>query len=154
MKNITYHILIKGGIKIITETAVQKLLDQLYDYMSFMKGEEARYDLLRGIFHEEALIIEYNQQDCRYHNEKNIHRHIAEINYVLSQDPEIKSEGFTVTELNNTISIAGPTAFVKSVYEKRYSDGVQGFNEIGINTLQMARINQKLKIISMASYEK
>lgn len=155
MKNIKYYNMCKrGGWKIITETAVQKLVDQLYEYMSFKVGEEPHHELLKGIFHEEAVIIDYAHRDFRYYNEKNIQRHIEEINFVLSKDPVIKCKGFSVKELNNTIYIAGPTALVKSVYEKKYSDGMKEFGEIGINSMQIVRINDDLKIISMACFEK
>lgn len=130
------------------------LLDQIYDYMSFKEGQQPRYELLMELFHEEALIIEYTDKEFQYYSEKNIHRHIAEIEYVFSKDPEIKSKGFSVKELKNTISISGPTALVKSVYEKSYSDGIKEYNEIGLNSLQIARIEEKLLIVSMTCFEK
>lgn len=138
----------------ISETAVQRLLDNLYEYISFKAGDEPNLVRLLELFDERAIIIEYLDKSCKECARKSIYQHIEETINIFKQYPEIKSRGFNEVELHNTITIKGPVAYVESVYEKSYFNGKCVVSEIGINSMHIAKLGEELKIISIGWFQK
>ncbi|MBN2694562.1 hypothetical protein JXR93_07855 [bacterium] len=132
---------------------IQILLDKLYEYISFQEGEEPNFFRINELFVDGAKVIEYKDKDFINYNEKNINLHILEMNEVFSKYPLIKSKGFREKEIENDIIINGPVAFVKSRYLKKYFNGKDNIESTGINCMQIAKLNNTLKIISISWYE-
>jgi len=137
----------------INKEEVQLLLDQLYEYMTFKEGEEPHFDRLKNLFVNGALVIEYIDEACQQHIQKDIGKHIEEMNKVFTDYPQIKSKGFSEKELSNTITIYGPMAHVRSQYEKKYFNGKNDIRSTGTNCIHLAKLNKELKIVSIGWYE-
>jgi|LSQX01.3.fsa_nt_gb hypothetical protein len=137
----------------ISRDEIQILLERLYEYISFEPGEDPHVDMLKELFIEGASVIEYLDEGCQKHVQKDIERHIEEINRVFRGHPEITSKGFREKELDNSMTIYGPMAFVKSRYEKEFFNGKENIKATGTNCLHLAKIDGRLKIVSIGWYE-
>lgn len=132
---------------------VQKLLDNLYESISFNEGEEPDFNNLSKLFLDGAKVMEYQDDKFTKYKVKDINEHVKEMYDVFNKYPEIKNKGFLEYEIENEIVFYGPIAFVKSNYFKKYFNGKETIQQIGTNCMQIVNCNGRYKIMSIGWYE-
>lgn len=137
----------------MNETIIQSFLEDFYAYISFEEGQEPNLESFRGLFMDEAVLIEYSDTSKGILSVDNIEHHVYEFEKVFHDYPIIKSKGFNEKEISHTISISGPMAFVESKYLKKYYNGSDYIETVGTNSIHLIWKENDLKIASIGWYE-
>lgn len=131
---------------------IEEFMKSFYSAISCEKGQQPEYVKLQNHFVENAILAEYirGREIPRI---KSIETHINEIKKAFETYKFLSENGFFEEELNKEIVTSGQITMIKSSYEKRYFDGEKNIVQIGVNHLQIIKINNEYKILSVAWYE-
>lgn len=137
----------------MNEKIIQSFLEKFYAYISFEEGQEPNLESFRGLFMDEAVLVEYSDIKQGTLSIDNIDHHVYEFEKVFQDYPIIKSKGFNEKEISHKISISGPMAFVESKYLKTYYNGSDYIETVGTNSIHLIWQENALKIASIGWYE-
>lgn len=128
---------------------IQKTLTALYANISFKAGEEPDYSQMKHIFLDEAIAFEYSSPDSKDYEVKPIDSHFKHMYEIFNNYPQIKKNGFSEVELENSFIINGPIALVSSRYKKHYYVDTKEVIAYGTNNITMMHVDGAYKIISI-----
>lgn len=141
-------------LEVKDKALIEDCASSLYRAISCEPNEEPDYDDIKKLFIDSAIMVEYENKDSKIPNIKTIDEHIKELKNVFKTHPIILKKGFIENQLSIKIMTNGPVATVYSEYEKYYYNGKVDIKNIGCNIIQMIKIDNKYKILSVSWYEK
>ena len=125
---------------------IDVVISNLYDSISFKKGERPDLDKLKGLFIDEARLIRTTKDS---HELMKVAEFLSSFNSRIDAGNFIK---FREYEIKKKIELFGGIAHVFSTYETEYETHEGNFNSRGINSIQLIEISGEWKVVNIFWY--